>query len=81
LKVAKKSLPNRRTLTLPRRAFSILERLRGSTSRSAFVEQLLSNELSRIEQKKFYDAANSAYTPTICAETIRVNDEFPVDEK
>jgi hypothetical protein len=80
MKVAKKSPLRRRTLTLPLAAFPILDRLRGEASRSAYVEGLLEREHSRVEQERFQAEVNIAYTLEVCEETLRVNEEFPVDE-
>jgi hypothetical protein len=80
MKVASKSPLRRRTLTLPLRAFSLLDRLRDEKSRSAYLERLLEREYRRIEQERFYAAVNAAYTPEVCEETLRANEEFPVHE-
>ena len=80
MKVAKKSPPSRRTLTLPIAAFPLLDRLRGERSRSAYVEGLLKREHARTEQERFQAEVNAAYTAEVCEETLRVNDEFPVHE-
>jgi hypothetical protein len=80
MKVAKKSPLRRRTLTLPLAAFPLLDRLRGETSRSAYVESLLERENSRVEQERFQAEVNAAYTSKVCAETLRVNEEFPIHE-
>jgi hypothetical protein len=81
MKVAKKSPLRRRTLTLPLAAFPTLDRLRGEASRSAYVEGLLEREYSRVEQERFEAEVDAAYTPEVCEETLRVNEEFPVDEE
>ena len=80
MKVAKKSPMGRRTLTLPLAAFPTLDRLRGKTSRSAYVEGLLEREHHRVEQERFQAGVNAAYTAEVCEETLRVNGEFPIDE-
>jgi hypothetical protein len=80
MKVARKSPLGRRTLTLPLAAFPILDRLRGETSRSAYVETLLEREHYRVEEERFHAAVNAAYTAEVCQETLRVNEEFPVHE-
>jgi hypothetical protein len=80
MKVAKKSPLPRRTLTLPVAAFPLLDRLRVEMSRSAYVEGLLEREDDRIEEKRFQAEVNAAYTAEVCEETLRVNDEFPIDE-
>jgi hypothetical protein len=80
MKVAKKSSIRRRTLTLPVAAFPLLDHLRGETSRSAYLEGLLEREHHRVEQERFQAEVNAAYTAEVCEETLRVNDEFPVDE-
>jgi hypothetical protein len=67
-------------MTLPRQAFVLLDRLREGKSRSAYLERLLEREYRRIEQEKFCAAVNAAYTPKVCAETLRLNEEFPVHE-
>jgi hypothetical protein len=80
MKVAKKSPLRRRTLTLPLAAFPLLDRLRGETSRSAYVEGLLERENSRVEEERVQAEVNAAYTPEVCEETLRVNEEFPIQE-
>ena len=81
MKVAKKSPVRRRTLTLPLAAFPILDRLRGETSRSAYVGGLLEREHDRVEQERFYAEVNAAYTAEVCKETLQVNEEFPIHEE
>ena len=81
MKVAKKSPIRRRTLTLRLAAFPLIDRLRGGTSRSAYLEELLEREHDRIELERFQAEVNAAYTPEVCEETLRVNEEFPVDEE
>jgi hypothetical protein len=80
MKVAKKSPMRRRTLTLPLAAFPLLDRLRGQTSRSAYLEELLEREHDRVEQERFHVKVNAAYTAEVCKETLRVNEEFPIHE-
>ena len=81
MKVAKKSPGRRRTLTLPLAAFPILDRLRGETSRSAYVGGLLEREHDRVEEERFYAEVNAAYTAEVCKETLQVNEEFPIHEE
>ncbi len=79
LKVAKKS-PKRGTLTLSREAILLLDRMRGGNPKSIFVESLLKKEAGLRERSAFYEEANRAYTPKVCEETLRIHEEFPIDE-
>lgn len=81
MKVAKKSSPTRRTLTLAPDAVDLLDHLRGTLPKSVYLEHLLEREQRRKEDEQFYEAANSAYTPVVCEETLKINEEFPVHEK
>ena len=78
MKVASKSPRSRQTLTLTRRAFGILESLRGDAPKSVFVEQLLAKERARREREVFYRNAVTAYTPKVREETLRLNEELPI---
>ena len=87
MKVAKKfrkSRPKtsgamRATLTLPKEACGIIDELRGTLRRSAFVQQLVAREKKkRVEREAFIAAVNASYTPEVIAETLRVNAEFPI---
>jgi hypothetical protein len=80
MKVAKKSPIRRRTLTLPIAAFPLLDHLRGERSRSAYLEDLLEREHGRVEEERFQAEVNAAYTAEVCEETLRVNEDFPIDE-
>ena len=79
LKVVKKS-PNRGTLTLSGEALRLLERMRGKSPKSTYVEKLLREEAGRLERSAFYEEANQAYTSRVCEETLRVHEKFPVHE-
>ena len=79
LKVARKS-PIRGTITLGGAALGLLEKMRGDSPKSTFVEELLREEAGRRERAVFYEEANQAYTSKVCEETLRVHGEFPVDE-
>jgi hypothetical protein len=81
MKVAQKSLAERRTLTLPARSLVLLDQLRGRMAKSVYLESLLERERARIEEERFFTSANSAYTPAVCEETLRVNKEFPIHER
>jgi hypothetical protein len=78
MKVAIKSPVNRRTLTLTRSAFGILDSLRGDAPKSVFVEELLAKEKRRQEREVFYRTAVTAYTPKIREETLTLNEETPI---
>lgn len=78
MKVAKKSPLSRRTITLPVGSLALIDELRGSESKSAYLERLLAREKERIEEDEFVAAVNAAYTPEVCAETLRVNEEYPI---
>ena len=79
LKVAKKS-PKRGTLTLSGEALLLLDRMRGGNPKSTFVESLLKKEAGFRERSAFYEEANRAYTSKVCEETLRIHEEFPIDE-
>jgi L-fucose mutarotase/ribose pyranase (RbsD/FucU family) len=79
LKVAKKS-PKRGTLTLSGEALALLDRMRGRSPKSTYVENLLKKEMGRLERSAFYEEANRAYTSKVCEETIKIHEEFPMDE-
>ena len=79
--VAKKSPDGRRTLTLRLTALAMLDQLRGEAPRSVYLERLLERENRRLEEEQFHVKVNAAYTAKVCAETLRVNEEFPVHEE
>lgn len=78
MRVANKSPLNRRTLTLTRSAFGILDSLRGDAPKSVFVEELLTKEKARREREVFYRDAVTAYTPKVREETLKLNEETPI---
>ena len=61
-------------------ALSLLERMRGKSPKSTYVERLLRKEAGRLERSIFYEEANSAYTSKVCEETLKVHQEFPIHE-
>lgn len=77
MKVAKKSLGSRQTITLPRSAFDILDALRGETPKSVFVQELIEREKRRREREAFCRRAVAAYTPEVQAETLKLNEATP----
>lgn len=78
MKVAAKSSASRHTLTLTRRAFGILDGLRGEMPKSVFVEELLTKEKKRREREAFYRTAVASYTPDVRSETLKLNEETPM---
>lgn len=78
MKVARKSPSSRQTLTLTRRAFGVLDSLRGECPKSVFIEELLAKEQSRREREVFYQTAVTAYTPKVREETLKLNEETPI---
>jgi hypothetical protein len=78
MKVAGKSPASRRTLTLTRNAFGILDSLRGEVPKSVFVERLLAKEQKQREREAFYRAAVASYSPEVRLETLKVNEEIPI---
>ena len=56
----------------------MLDRLRGESPKSVFVEELLAKEMSRREREVFYRDAVNAYTPKVREETLRLNKETPI---
>ena len=79
LKVAKKS-PTRGTLTLSGGALLLLNRMRGGSPKSTYVEKLLREEAGRRERAAFYEEANQAYTSRVCEQTLRIHEAFPIHE-
>lgn len=78
MKLAPESAAGPRTLTLTRRAFGILDGLRGEVPRSVFVQELLTKEMKRREREAFYRTAVASYTPDVRLETLNLNEETPV---
>ena len=78
MKVAFKSPQSRQTLTLTRKAFGVLDSLRGEMPKSVFVEELLVKEKNRREREVFYQTAVNAYTPKVREETLKLNEETPI---
>lgn len=78
MKVAYKSPALRRTLTLTRSAFGMLDSMRGDKPKSLFVEELLTKEKTRREREAFYRAAVASYTPDVRSETLKLNEEAPI---
>jgi hypothetical protein len=64
MKAANKSPSRRKTITLPRSAFDILDDLR--------------KEKRRREPEIFYQKAVAAYTPEVQAETLELNEATPL---
>ena len=82
MRVAKKSAKSlRKTLTLNESSIRLVEELRGDKPKSVFISELLDAEARRREQKEFYAAAASAYTPEVAKETLKLNEQFPISEK
>jgi hypothetical protein len=80
MKVALKSPVARRTLTLPVASLALLDELRGNLPKSVYLEGLLEQERARVEEERFFASVNAAYTPAVCEDTLRVNEEFPIHE-
>ena len=85
VKVAKKSPPKRltgsrkrATLTLSAETYQKIENLRGSDSRSAWVQQLIDKEESRMERERLNERLRKEYTPEVCRQTLAINDELPI---
>jgi len=76
--VAYKSPAARQTLTLTRKAFGMLDSMRGDLPKSVFVEELLTKEMKRREREAFYRTAVASYTPEVRLETLRLNEETPI---
>ena len=75
---AAQSAAGPRTLTLTRRAFGILDGLRGEMPKSAFVEELLIKKKKRREREAFHRTVIASYTPDVRLETLKLNKETPV---
>ncbi len=56
----------------------MLDCLRGEMPKSVFVEELLAKEKRRHEREAFYRTAVTAYTPKVCEETLKLNEEIPI---
>jgi len=87
MKVAKKSPKKRRiaaasraTLTLPLGTYRIIDQLRGDTTRSAWLESLVSSEKVRREREALAELCRQQYTPEVCRETLRLNRLYPIHE-
>ncbi len=80
MKVAKKSLLSRRTLTLTEPSFALIEQMRQDKPKSVFVESLLKAEAERRAERQFYAQAVAAYTPEVSEETFALNAEYPIHE-
>jgi hypothetical protein len=78
MKVAQKSSASRQTLTITRSAFDILDRLRGETPKSIFIQNLIEKEKRRREREAFYQSVLAAYTPEVCLETLELNEAIPI---
>lgn len=81
VKVASKSPPSRRTLTLALPVVELMDRLRGSVSKARFVQLLIENEAAKREKDAFYARAARAYTPAVREETLALHGEYPIHEK
>ena len=57
-----------------------IDALRGDAPRAAWVQELIGAEEARRERQRFIDAVNASYTPEVCRETLRINDEYPIHE-
>jgi hypothetical protein len=87
MKVAKKS-PKKRlvrsrqraTLTLSMETYQKIDTLRGDAPRATWVQGLVEAEEARRERQRFIEAVNASYTPEVCRETLRINDEYPIHE-
>lgn len=87
MKVAKKSPPRRRgaslrraTLTLDIETYRKIDALRGEATRAAWLQALVNAEQERREREAFIELVRRQYTPEVCRETLRINDEFPIHE-
>jgi len=87
MKVAKKSPKKhliksraRATLTLSIETYQKIDALRGEATRSAWVQELIDAEEARREREAFIERVNAAYTPEVCAETLRIHEEYPIHE-
>jgi hypothetical protein len=86
MKVARKSpagskaAANRSTLTVDAETYRRIDTLRDGESRSAWIQGLVRREEERIERQKFIERARAEYTPEVCRQTLKLNDEFPIHE-
>jgi hypothetical protein len=87
MKVAKKSpakrlaaTRKRATLTLNAATYERIEGLRGSESRSAWVQRLVEKEEVRSDRESLIERLREQYTPEVCRETLELNEEYPVHE-
>jgi hypothetical protein len=70
----------RATLTLSGETYRKIDLLRGEQSRSAWIQSLVEREDERKEREQLALTLQQQYTPAVTAETLAVNDEFPVHE-
>ena len=73
--------PVRATLTLDIETYRKIDVLRGDATRSAWVQGLVEAEKVRQEREAFIERVRQQYTPEVCRETLRINDEYPIHEK
>jgi predicted RNA-binding protein YlxR (DUF448 family) len=88
MKVANKSLcrapstsPRRATLTLTAETYGKIDQLRGTQSRSAWIQRLVENEEQRRERERFAQKLKEEYTTAVVRETLALNREFPIHDK
>jgi len=70
----------RATLTLSVETYEKIDKLRGGTARSAWIDDLVEAEKVRREREALAELCRQQYTPEVCRETLRINDEYPIHE-
>ncbi len=87
MKVAKKSpgpapkASSRATLTLAAETYAKIDQLRGTQSRSSWVQGLVESEEGRRGREQLAQVLNQEYTAAVSRETLALNQEFPIHEE
>lgn len=73
-------------LLLPEPILQWIERTRGQTDRSVYITQLLEQKIEQAQREtadreSWLAEGRTQYTPEVCEQTLRINEELPVDEE
>ncbi|CAN5127781.1 hypothetical protein BH20VER2_BH20VER2_18990 [soil metagenome] len=82
-KSPRKSPPSpagRATVTLSAETYRKVDELRGEHSRSAWIQRLVDREEERRARDELAEVLREQYTPAVAAETLVVNEEFPIHD-
>ncbi|HKQ40069.1 MAG TPA: hypothetical protein VJ063_18490 [Verrucomicrobiae bacterium] len=74
------------SLSLPGSILQWIEQTRGQTERSVYIAQLLQQKIEQAQRETVDRAALLAegriqYTPAVCEQSLKINDEFPIHEE